>query len=62
VKNKGVLSSLETHNGALFGSFAIDLGGFLSMSLPAGMFKFLGLQQSVGLFGSFTIDLALKGS
>jgi hypothetical protein len=44
------------------GSFPNFSGGSLDMSLPVGMFKYLGLQQSVGLFGSFAIDLALKGS
>jgi hypothetical protein len=43
----------------IFPSFS---GGSLNMSLPVGMFKFLGLQQFVGLFGSFAIDLALRGS
>jgi hypothetical protein len=44
------------------GIFPNFSGGFLDMSLPVEMFKSLGLQQSAGLFGSFTIDLVLRGS
>jgi hypothetical protein len=43
------------------GIFPNFSGGFLDMSLPVGMFKFLGLQQSVGLFGSFCNRSCFEG-
>jgi hypothetical protein len=39
-----------------------SFGGFLGIILPVGMFKSLVLQLSVGLFGSFAIELALRGN